>query len=412
MKGMLAYAALVVSTLHCSDPVVAQTDPNPALNVPDKLAWTLFIQVNTDAKTAGNNNALFETWASDGETFTPNPVWPATPSPMSLRPRALSLESRAARFPPGPPGRLLPQAVPGGSDGQPEETRRNRPTFDFIVKNKLFIISGLKAAFAAGTPFSFPEDSIEVKANWVELGHLKGFNGFSGSAADAAKLYHVNKASDGKEYALVAMHVISKLVPNWTWATFEHKDNPGRCDVFGCRDAFGAQEHVVAPLSAIESQEHYGDCLKTPELKALMGTAKWDPAYVNYCLKGSQTDFTDATGLAVRVGNSVTENGFVAQASCMTCHSRANFDAVGKPNSGAGFDNVTGNASFGPVNPAWYWNLVAPDGNVAAPSVPLYQNIPVLQRVALPADFVWSIPFCAIDDTASPPQTKSRCAGK
>ena len=86
----------------------------------------------------------------------------------------------------------------------------------------------------------------------MELGHLNGFNGFSGSAADAAKLYHVNKASDGKEYALVAMHVISKLVPNWTWATFEHRDNPGRCDVLGCRDAFGAQQSVVAPLSAID----------------------------------------------------------------------------------------------------------------------------------------------------------------
>ena len=94
---------------------------------------------------------------------------------------------------------------------------------------------------------------------------------------------------------------------------------------------------------------------------ALIDKAKWDPAYVNYCLKGSQTDFTDATGLAVRVGNSVTENGFVAQASSMTCHGRANFDATGKPNSGAGFDNVTGNASFGPINPAWYWTLVAPD---------------------------------------------------
>ena len=98
MRRLLACAA-AVATLGCSASVMAQTDPNPALNTPDKLAWTLFIQVNTDAKTAGNNNALFETWASDGETFTPNPVWPATPSPMSLRPRALSLESRAAISP-------------------------------------------------------------------------------------------------------------------------------------------------------------------------------------------------------------------------------------------------------------------------------------------------------------------------
>jgi hypothetical protein len=35
MKRILAYAALVVSTLGCPDPVMAQADPNPAVNTPD-----------------------------------------------------------------------------------------------------------------------------------------------------------------------------------------------------------------------------------------------------------------------------------------------------------------------------------------------------------------------------------------
>jgi hypothetical protein len=36
-----------------------------------------------------------------------------------------------------------------------------------------------------------------------------------------------------------------------------------------------------------------------------------------------------------------------------------------------------------------------------------------IQPIALAADFVWSIPFCAIDDTANPPETTSRfCANK
>jgi hypothetical protein len=36
-----------------------------------------------------------------------------------------------------------------------------------------------------------------------------------------------------------------------------------------------------------------------------------------------------------------------------------------------------------------------------------------ITRFALAADFVWSVPFCAIDDTAGPPETTSRfCAGK
>ena len=189
--------------------------------------------------------------------------------------------------------------------------------------------------------------------------------------------------------------------------------------MLGCRDSFGARQTVTPPLSPVESTQHYPDCAKTPELMALIGKAKWDPAFVNYCLKASQTDFTDPTGLAVRVGNSVTEQGFVAQASCMTCHARAGVDVTGKMIAFAGFDpisinipaaqifNNAGNAPVGPVNPAWYWQ---PDG---PPYTPILANDPNLTRIALPADFVWSIPFCAIDDTANPKETTSRfCGGK
>src|ERR1700716_2606431 len=52
------------------------TNLNPALNDPDRVAWCLFLYVNTNAATSGNNNALFETWASDNDTFQTNPVWP------------------------------------------------------------------------------------------------------------------------------------------------------------------------------------------------------------------------------------------------------------------------------------------------------------------------------------------------
>ena len=404
-----ATAATLAATLTVTGSGFAQTDPNPAMNNPDQQAWTLFLTVNADAKTAGNNNALFETWARDGETFVPNPVWPTTPTPVATGERALGLVLQRAR-----PGGVTPFAVPGGN--ATEETRRNKPDFDFIVANNLYKVSGLKAAFAANKPLVFPIDSIEVKANWVEVSALKAFNGFTGTPEEAAKIYHVNSAG-GKQYALVSMHVISKLVPNWTWATFEHKDNPGRCDVIGCKDSFGAQPAVTPPLSPVESHQHYADCVKTPALTALFGKAHLDPAYANYCLKGSQTDFTDATGLAVRVGNSVTEGTFVAQASCMTCHGRAAFDKAGKATSFAGFDPITislpavpqntGNAQVGPINPNWYWIAGGP------PSYPVLAGEFDIQQIALAADFVWSIPFCAIDDTANPPQTKSRfCANK
>ena len=404
-----AIAATLAATLIATGPGFAQTDPNPAMNNPDQQAWTLFLTVNADAKTAGNNNALFETWARDGETFVPNPVWPTSPTPVAAGERALALVLQRNR-----PGGPTPLVVPGGN--ATEETRRNKPDFDFIVANNLFKVSGLKAAFTANKPLVFPVDSIEVKANWVEVSALRNFNGFTGTPEEAAKIYHVNSAG-GKQYALVAMHVISKLVPNWTWATFEHKDNPGRCDVIGCKDSFGAQPAVTPPLSPVESQQHYADCVKPPALTALFANAHLDPAYANYCLKASQSDFTDPTGLAVRVGNSVTENGFVAQASCMTCHGRAAFDKAGKATSFAGFDPITislpavpqntGNAQVGPINPNWYWVAGGP------PSYPVLAGEGDIQPIALAADFVWSIPFCAIDDTANPPETKSKyCANK
>jgi hypothetical protein len=37
--------------------------------------------------------------------------------------------------------------------------------------------------------------------------------------------------------------------------------------------------------------------------------------------------------------------------------------------------------------------------------------MPGLTRTGTSADFVWSIPFCAIDDTVTPPKP-GRCVGK
>ncbi|GAA0323771.1 hypothetical protein GCM10009087_37590 [Sphingomonas oligophenolica] len=389
-----------------------QQVPNPAMTDPDQQAWRLFLAVNQKVPRPGANDALFETWANDGDTFKPVPAWPTTPSAGKAAPRALSLVlQRAHAAHVGP----IVEVVPGGTDLVSEETRHNRPDFDFIVQNRLFKVSGLQAAFTAGKTLTFPIDSMEVKANWVEVGRLKEFNGFTGTPADAAKIYHVNSAG-GKQYALVAFHIISKLVPNWTWATFEHKDNPGRCDILGCRDSFGAQIPYVAPLSTVESKTHYPNCAKTAALTALLSQAKIDPAFTNYCLKGSQSDFTDPSGLVIRVGNSVTEQGFVAQASCMSCHGRAAFDATGHATSFAGFDPLTintpltsnaGNGPIGPIDSRWYWVAGGP------PSYPSLVGEQDLTRIALPADFVWSIPFCAIDDTTKPPETKSRfCSAK
>jgi hypothetical protein len=384
MKRLLQAGLVSVAAAWVACPAVAQTAPNPAMNAPDQLAWQLFIEVNASA---GGSNALFETWASDSDTFKADPQFPATPAPLALHPPIVPAAGRQALQ---RSGHLLPAIPPG--PGALEETRRNKATFDFIKQNNLYKITGLRAAF--GKELLFPVDSIEVKANWVPV-----------TSVTDPSLYHINTGSDGKQYALVAMHIISKQVPNWTWATFEHRLNPSRCDIIGCKDTFGANPAVVPPKPT--PNQGYADCVKTQALTDLIAAqAHWDPAFANYCLKGSQVDFTDNTGLDVRVGNSVTEQGFVDRASCMTCHGRASFTATGlqPPGQFAGFDNASGLAPLGPIDPTWYWKTTS--------KPPLFEGMPGLTRLATSADFVWSIPFCALDDTVNPPKPNKSCVGK
>lgn len=383
--ALLAFACLCLPY----GPARAQSTANPAMNAPDQASWQFFIQVNSRA---GGNNALFETWASDTDTFKPNPQFPAGAAAMALREPAVPSLGRLALQ---ESGRLLPAVPPGR--GASEESRRNREAFDFIVQNNLNKVSGLRAAF--GKTITFPVGAMEVKANWMSVADIPSFSLGRVSIADVPRVYHVNTGADGKPYALVSMHIISKAVPNWTCATFEHKFNPARCDILGCRDQFGAQVAVVNPQASPD--QGYPDCAKTPALDAMLRAADIDPVYVNYCLKGSQTDFTDNTGLDIRLGNSVTEEGFVDQSSCITCHGRAAWDRNGKPSSQAGFD--ANGAPLGPISPNWYWSF-----NMRPP---IFQREAGLTQVATSADFVWSIPFCAYDDTVTPPAT-SRCQGK
>lgn len=373
----------------CSAAVHSADTPNSALNMPDQVAWQLFIKVNTDA---GSGNATFETWASDSDTFKANPTFPGAATPIAPHARIVPSSGVEAIQ---QSGGLIPQIPPNPAIG--EEARRNKPAFDFIVSNELYRVSGVRAAF--GKNLSFPIDSIEVKANWMPVSKVPAFTGNKVSLTDVPKLYHTNRGSDGQQYAMVSMHIISKLVPNWTWATFEHRLNPERCDILGCVDHFGAIMAIVSPNQQVG--QGYPDCAKTADLKSLFAGVHLDPAFLNYCLKGSQTDFIDNTGLAVRLGNSVTESGFVNRSSCMTCHSRAAFDQNGRATSIAGFGQ-DGLAPLGPIDPSWYWSFS---------TKPPFVGMPGLVRVATPADFVWSIPFCAYDDTASPPR-RSGCTGK
>jgi hypothetical protein len=383
---------------------------NPALNDPDRVAWCLFLYVNSNAATGGNNNALFETWASDNDTFQTSPVWPGPGTAvMSLRRPVLP---HLAQQPRQPPGGFSPFVLPFSSSqcqqGQlcvGEEVRRNKTTFDYIHDNKLYTQEGLRTSTITIT---FPADSIEIKANWVPVSQLGQFLSGSGSPTDPS-LYHLNtttEAGQQVQYALVSFHIISKMVPNWTWATFEHMNNPGRCDELGCYDSFGANPALASPhlpsRTGSNSGLQYPNCTKTPALTTLFGSSKIDSAFMNYCLKATQTDFTDAQGVLTRDGNSVTEQGFLDTASCMSCHARAAFSFVsGEWSSNHVFLYNNPNAPIaplGPPDPGQFWLHPEKD-----PMSPNDMAIAIFRA----SDFVWSIPFCAVNAGG-----KSRCAVK
>ncbi len=390
--------------------------PNPAMSAPDETAWNVFI----DAVKPTGGAATFQSWASDTETFKPGAVWPSqghavvestgklgAPHALLGRPalRPHKLEMLGAGAQQGIPNPAPPTTEPGNDNNLIEEVFRNHPAFDFIVNNHLNSRSGLQAAFKAGMTVNFPSDSIEIKTNWIPVADIGQY--YPGATASQ---FYVATFQGNTQYALIAMHVISKLVPNWTWATFEHQLNPGRCDFVGCKDAYGAATPYVAPKDnqGQNQGQAYAACTKTPALEAALKAAGVAAVFSNYCLKGSQTDFTDNSGLAVRLGNTVTEYSFVPQASCMTCHGEANMTSAGQETTGFGF--IGGNGQVGPINPALfgYWKTSGP-----APSYPLYQGMPGLVRNAVSADFVWSIPFCAYDDVTNPKQpAQSNCAGK
>ena len=105
-----------------------------------------------------------------------------------------------------------------------------------------------------------------------------------------------------------------------------------------------------------------------------------DRGWLSYRLKGTQTDFTDNTGHATILGNSITEAGFVNTSSCIGCHVRASVNADG----GAGLgvfpaqlsEKGYAESNYGSPDPNWYYS------SSTNPSVE-----------ALQTDFVWGVLF-------------------
>ncbi|MBL9138912.1 MAG: hypothetical protein JNK85_23790 [Verrucomicrobiales bacterium] len=339
----------------------------------DEFIWRLFIQFVSPVGGRDPSRVVFETWASDNDTFSKQPVWPQPDQPKRFQASRLGLAASpdngiidVACNPPKVPG--LASFPHGDSDELciAEEVRRNRPMFDYIVGNQLNTRAGLAAAYARSFDVQMPTNAVAVKGDWIPVQTLLKWIPQIGSLDNLRTLYHTG-TSGGVEYGLVSLHVSSRQNTNWVWGTFEHELTPGRCDDIGCCDSFGATRKTVRPNNKqINSQ--YGRCHKTAKLKAMMKSAGISPVWDHYCLKSTQVDYMDPSGLPSVLGNSVIErlagNGTVAASSCITCHSYASFDASGTTSS-----NVVGILPYNPTG----------------------RPIPDIMKGSLRFDFMWGV---------------------
>ncbi len=312
---------------------------------PDKMAWDVFVTMTAPAP--GAKAVAFETWASDADLFTDKPHWPGAPHMTLLRSLAAAAAAHAVHglAEVAAPAGCYPKGGKAGNfpDGAciGEEVQHNRAVFDAIVGAGLYNTGGLKTDFMAGKPIRFPDDSIVVKADWILVSDIvRWLPGAYKNTADVRRAYYTNSGSfNGKpgEYALAGLSVQSRQLDNWVWSTFEHRSNPGRCDVIGCHDAFGARAANVPPQPP--ANRDYGPCAKTPALAALFQAAHLDPVWNNYCLKGTQVTFTTPKGRPTILANSVIERmnkGVAVQdTSCITCHAYASFNRDGVANYAA-----------------------------------------------------------------------------
>ncbi len=261
---------------------------------------------------------------------------------------------------------------------------RNRPMWAYTFANDLYTQEGVANVFknyganlGKGAPYrarsrpgalvevDFPVDAVMIKSNWINAEVAASLKPPLREDPDRpyVKMSILSPVTDDNGtilkpgvHWLVAFHISSKDIPNWVWATFEHVDNPGRCDYTGCNDSYGYLspdpvapgqwdnytrpkakcDDLPLPSWTFDLGKRYeggriSESLATAFRAMGIGTgtgAGSDPtprdrAWLSYRLKGAQTEFTDSMGRASHLGNSVTEGGFVGTSSCISCHARA-----------------------------------------------------------------------------------------
>lgn len=242
------------------------------------------------------------------------------------------------------------------------EVRMNLDAFNYVVNNPagyaLYNLEGQQAALADPSyTFQFPQSALEVKAAWRVMEPGQDDSRYWTS-------YGIFTDNSGNprfaKIGLTGLHIISKVLPDWAWFTFEQVDNPTRTFQYfeGQKGvALGPNQTFNPAVSAINR-----------EFQATLAGTKWQ----YYALMGWQTDFVDGTGAPTLLANTQAETYFQATSSCMTCHSLSSIGPPASPRlsfwntSGGNIVGYTGainfqaiaqqqypNTTFKPMDYAW-----------------------------------------------------------
>jgi len=323
-----------------------QAGPN-VMRHPDHFAWEVFCKITEPTK-VNSTRAGWESWISAYRLFADPTQFNFGKGEATTRLRGGSAKMAAEAMKSGAhreENLALVFAKPG-SDVRQEEVSINPEAAQYIIDNGLISEEGQEDLVNQGIPINFPKEAIEVKTMWIEL-----------TKQEDMSRYYCQTGRDGVVWGLQGMHITTKDIPNWFWATFEHEDN---------------YREVNPPFP---SSDTWGFKNKQPtgKLLALFKAHHIDASiWRHYRLGGAQVDYTDATGRPVVLGNNKIEgllSGTPAtQASCMTCHSRSTI--------GARLDFELGNDRVGAPDWRWFFGLNA-QGSLVPTNV---------QR-----DFVWTL---------------------
>jgi hypothetical protein len=201
------------------------------------------------------------------------------------------------------------------------DVRGNRAYYDFVVNNpsghELFNTQGQEAALTdPNFVFSFPTDTVEVKASWRILEHGEDPSRYWTAIGVYRDIHNVVRSA---RIGLTGLHIISKSLPDWVWITFEQVDNATKTYTY----------KLGQKLVPVGANPNYNNALTPINLMyqaALAGT-KWQ----YYALMNTQTKFVNASQQPTLLGNTQMETYFQSNSSCITCHKLASIGPLKDP---------------------------------------------------------------------------------